>query len=153
MRNTEVQNITRLMQNVFNGSAWHGPSVLKILEEVGEDDAFRKFENIHTIAELVVHMTAWKKFALERVSGNQRYEVSEQEEWKEITSGDRKDWNNIKSNLTTIHNELIGSLSKITDQKLSELVENKAYDFYTLLHGVIQHDIYHAGQISLLKKQ
>ena len=78
--------------------------------------------------------------------------MNEKVDWKKFEKQDLETWNQIKDQLLKTHNMLLSSLEKMTDHKLSELVENKAYDYYTLLHGVIQHDIYHAGQISLLKK-
>ena len=129
MKNTEVQNLIRLMHNAFNGSAWHGPAVFKILEDVDEKTAFKKFENIHSIAELVEHMTGWKRFALERLLGNHQYEVNEKVDWKKFEKQDLETWNQIKDQLLKTHNMLLSSLEKMTDHKLSELVENKAYDY------------------------
>ncbi len=153
MGNSEIRNIIRLLENTFDGSAWHGPSILNILNEVNAERAFKEFDNIHSIAELVQHMTTWRKFAVQRLRGNHQYEIGEFEDWKKILRNDENTWREIKKQFLQSQQELLETLDGINDLKLTELVENKAYDYYTMLHGVIQHDIYHGGQISLLKKQ
>ncbi len=153
MKRTEVENIQRLIQKTFNGSAWHGPAVFKIIQDIDEETAFKSFDKIHSIAELVVHIINWRRFAIERLKGNHAYEILEKDDWKEISNKGEGLWMDIKNRLLLSQDELVVELGKINDSKLSELVDEKAYDYYTLLHGVIQHDIYHAGQISLLKKQ
>jgi hypothetical protein len=54
--------------------------------------------------------------------------------------------------LSLSHDELIAELGKKDDNFLSELVPGSEYDYYTLIHGIIHHDIYHTGQISILRK-
>lgn len=140
------------MHNVFEGSAWHGPSVMKVIDGIDAPLAFKKFEKIHTIAELVYHMGIWKKFTAEKLKENHSFEITEATDWKSFTQTDEEQWREIKNDLVKYHNDLMSELDKISDLKLTDLVNNRPYDYYTLLHGVIQHDIYHAGQISLLKK-
>lgn len=152
MENAEITNIKRLLHNVFEGAAWHGPSVSSVLEGIEASLAFKKFEKIHSIAELTYHMGIWKKFAAERLKGNNAFEITETNDWLSFAQTDDKNWAAIKNELFNNQKELVLALDKTSDLKLSELVHNKAYDYYTLLHGVIQHDAYHAGQISLLKK-
>ena len=141
-----------MLQNIYEGEAWHGPSIVKALEGINAPLAFKKFQKIHSIAELTDHMVVWKKFTIERLKGNDRYDVTENINWKKFSTTDEDAWNNIKNDLHLMQEEFINSLDHISDMKLTDLVFNKAYDYYTLLHGVVQHDIYHAGQISLLKK-
>ena len=153
MKREEIRNIQRLLKNTFNGSAWHGPTVLTIIQDVNYKLAFKSYPNIHSIAELVDHITSWRRFAIERLKGNNSFEVIQDNDWKRFTIKDENSWEEIKAELINSQKELEKELDNTNDSKLSELVDGKAYDFYTLLHGVIQHDIYHAGQISLLKKQ
>lgn len=153
MENKEVQNIRRMMVKVFEGSAWHGPAIMDIIGDISAERAFRKFENIHSIAELTAHMATWKQFAVARLRGNDQFEITTLTDWKTFSNHSEKTWNDIRQQLVENQNALVQELDRISDLKLTDLVYNRPYDFYTLLHGVIQHDIYHGGQISLLKKQ
>lgn len=142
-----------MMVNVFEGSAWHGPAIMQILDDINAERAFRKVENIHSIAELTAHMATWKKFAVERLRGNDKFEITTLTDWKTFADHSEKAWSNITQQLMEIQKMLLDELDRVSDLKLTDLVYNRPYDFYSLLHGVIQHDIYHCGQISLLKKQ
>lgn len=48
---------------------------------------------------------------------------------------------------------LIAALEPFTDDRLEETVPGKKFNWYVMLHGLVHHDIYHSGQISLLKQQ
>jgi hypothetical protein len=54
-----------------------------------------------------------------------------------------------------VHEELVAAVAALADSRLDEIVPGKEgayYTFYYMLHGVVQHELYHAGQIALLKK-
>lgn len=48
--------------------------------------------------------------------------------------------------------DLVGALTSFPTEKLGEMVDNKGYDFLTMIEGIVHHDLYHTGQIALLKK-
>lgn len=148
----EVHRIKALLQKTYDGAAWHGPSVKEALQDITAELAFKNFENVHTIAELVSHMTAWRNFAINRIQGNMSYELSEKDNWPEMEAKTDTQWFYIQNRLETSQEKLLEVLEETEEGKLLEAVHNRAYDFYTLLHGVIQHDIYHIGQIVMLKK-
>ena len=152
MENQEVKKIIALLEKSFDGSAWHGPSLMSILNDVSYEKAFEQNHNIHSIAELVAHSTTWKKFAIERVKGHNTFDITEQLNWSSFPKKDAATWSEVLEELKSTQDELTTVLETISDLKLTDIVEDKAYNFYTLLHGVIQHDIYHGGQIALLKK-
>ena len=54
--------------------------------------------------------------------------------------------------LRQAHRQLHEAIGRLTDASLADIISGKGYTAYVLLHGVIQHNIYHAGQIALLKK-
>jgi hypothetical protein len=65
------------------------------------------------------------------------------------------DWVKTLEELETSQHRLLEALKDFDSSKLYEAVPHGSYNynFYTLLHGIIHHDLYHAGQIALLKKQ
>ncbi len=153
MNNTEISRIIIMLQNTYNGAAWHGPSVMEVLNKINVEQAFHSSEHIHRICELVQHITAWRTFAIKRLQGEQHYEVSQSENWKFYKNKDTAAWEEIKSNLSKSQETLLNVLINLTDEMLNDEVDGKAYSYYTLIHGVIQHDLYHLGEIALLARE
>jgi len=143
----ENNKIINLLQQSFDGPAWHGPSVMEVLSTVTAHTAIQKVSTSHTIIELVMHMTAWRNFVSKRLQGNNDFEVSEMANFPKGT-----DWPAALEALQEGQEELMKAISLFPEGKLKEIVPTRTYDFYTMLHGIIQHDIYHTGQITLLKK-
>jgi uncharacterized damage-inducible protein DinB len=97
-------------------------------------------------------MTAWRNFVIRRLQGDEGYELTEDENFKKISDITEEAWASAKQALEESQQKLMGLLNQIHDDKLLKTVGNRSYDYYTLLHGIIQHDVYHLGQIVLLKK-
>jgi uncharacterized damage-inducible protein DinB len=144
---TEVEKIIRLLNKSFDKGAWHGPTVREILAQVKSDNAFNRLPNTHSIIELVGHMTTWRNYVTSRILGNTDFTVS-----PDINFPSSSDWAEVLKDLEKSHTELIKASEDFPDEKLSELVPaaSHKYTFYTMLHGIIHHDLYHAGQIIII---
>jgi uncharacterized damage-inducible protein DinB len=153
MKSHEIARILHMLQNTYNGAAWHGASVMAVINKISATQAFHKSKHIHRICELVQHMITWRVFAFKRLEGDHKYEVYPNEDWKDFSNTNSAIWENVKKELEESQQNLLNSLSQQTDDLLTEKVEGKTYDYYTLIHGVIQHDLYHLGQIALLSKE
>jgi uncharacterized damage-inducible protein DinB len=143
----ETTNIAALLEKTFRGPAWHGPSVLDALENITPEMTSSKIADSHSIIELVAHMTTWRNFVTKRLTGDATYEVSNAENFPPVT-----DWKNTLENLKKSQATLLAAIKAFPESKLFTTVPTRKYDFYTMLHGIVQHDIYHTGQIILLKK-
>jgi uncharacterized damage-inducible protein DinB len=143
----ETQKIIGLLQKSFNGPAWHGPAVMEVLATVTPQEAAHKISTSHSVIELVMHMTTWRNFVTKRLQGDNAFEVSQEENFPKGT-----DWTAALNALEHSQEELINAINKFSEEKLLEIVPTRKYNFYTMLYGIIQHDIYHTGQIVLLKK-
>lgn len=148
MRKTEIQNLIDTLLHTFEKNAWHGPAVLEALEDLSAVQAEQRIGNSHSIIELIVHMTAWRNFVCEKLEGNAAFDIDT----------DEMNFPNIK-NLKTAIQELKASqkrLLKLLEQtpveKLEEKVPGRPFKFKVMLNGIIHHDLYHTGQIVLLKK-
>lgn len=144
----ETTNIAALLEKSFYGPAWHGPSVQEALGGIAPQMRSTKISDSHSIVELVAHMTAWRNFVIKRLNGDATYEVSDAENFPVAT-----DWQKTLDDLKKSQEALLAALKAFPENKLFTTVPTRTYDFYTMLHGIIQHDIYHIGQIILLKKQ
>lgn len=152
MKNQEIQNIKILLDNTFNGPAWHGSAVQEVLKDISNKDALKTTGSANNIAELVFHMIAWRNFLINKLKGHEDYDVSPEENFQRIEQLSNQEWVDLKARLEASQTELQNILSKTDDQILNQIVGKRNYTFYTLIHGVIQHDLYHLGQIVLLKK-
>ena len=149
---TEVERIQDQLRRSFSGGAWHGPSVEEVLLGVSATDAAaRPVLGGHSIWELVMHITAWERAALRRLSGD-RAELSNEEDWQIITDTTEAAWAQVRANLEQGHQELLEAIALLDDSRLNEPIIEEMASVYVTLHGVIQHNIYHAGQMAILKK-
>jgi uncharacterized damage-inducible protein DinB len=143
---TQTQIILKELQYVFNGPSWHGPSVVETLSVIKEENKNSSHGNSHTIIELVAHMTSWRKFVIERLKGN-AYDVPDDMNFPKAT-----DLNETVAALKSTQEELVKLISTFPDERMGEKVAGKPYSYRTMLHGIVQHDLYHLGQIGLLNR-
>lgn len=146
---TETEKIASLLKRTFERGAWHGPSVKEVLNGVGRELALKRLNNTHSIIELVAHMTAWRRYVINRLEGNNSFVVND-----EMNFPKREDWDNVLHELEESQQQLLELIEKFPVYKLSELVpvSEQNYTYYTLLNGFIHHDVYHAGQIMLIRR-
>jgi uncharacterized damage-inducible protein DinB len=146
---TEIDRIVRLLEKTFDKQPWYGDSMMKTLSGISADIINRKHGPTHSIAELVVHMISWRVFVTKRLQGEDSFQVTDEMNFPKPGS-----WDAVINDLYASQKALIEVVKIFPESKLNELVPNAThkYTYYTLIHGGIQHDIYHLGQIALLKK-
>lgn len=152
----EVERISDQYQRAFNGEAWHGPSVLSILEGVNAAQAAaHPIPGAHSIWELTLHIAAWENAIARRLRGD-RAQLSDSEDWPIISDTGEASWNSTVHQLRENHKALMDEIAKVDQDKLDRpIIEDPDQPFssiYVTLHGGVQHDLYHAGQIAILKK-
>ena len=154
---SETTRIADQLRRAFQGDAWHGDSLLEILNGVTAAQASaRPVKHAHTIWELVLHITAWDSAVRRRLAG-EAVDLSDDQNFPSVMDPSEGAWHRAVENAKRVHSELIEAVTAFPDARLSEKVRGKSnepewYDFYYMLHGVAQHELYHAGQIALLKK-
>ena len=152
MKRTESGRIADQLRRAFDGSAWHGPALIELLEDVDAATAAAKPRlKIHSIWELVLHIAAWDGAALRRLSG-EKYQPTGLENFPPAPAPTEGGWRNAIAETRRTHDTLVKTVSALPDSRLGERVPGKRYDFYHMLHGIVQHELYHAGQIAILKK-
>jgi uncharacterized damage-inducible protein DinB len=97
-----------------------------------------------------MHMTAWRIFVIKKLEGDQEYKVAE-----EMNFPSSNNWSEALQALDDSQAALLQALESFDNARLYEIVRHSSYNYsyYTLLHGLIHHDLYHAGQIALTRKQ
>jgi uncharacterized damage-inducible protein DinB len=102
----------------------------------------------------VLHIAAWDAAVLRRFEGV-AVELSDAENFPPVTDVSDAAWRAALARVKGGHEKLIQAVAATPDSRLLEMVSGKEgahYTFYYMLHGLAQHELYHAGQIALLKK-
>ena len=155
----EIIRIVDQLEREHSGDPWHGSPLSQILEGVTHTQAAaRPLPSAHSIWELVLHIAAWKAEVRRRLSGAAAGEPQEGD-WPAVGEVSETTWRAAREHVETAHRLLVSAVRDLPETKLFEPT-NDARDramgtgvtYYELLHGIVQHDVYHAGQIAILKK-
>ena len=151
---SEIDRILDQLERAFEGNAWHGPSVREVLAGVTAEQAHaRPLRNGHTIWELVRHIAVWEDVGRRRLEGDRaQIEISSPEDWPPPEDTSEAAWESAKNALERGHQALVETIKQVPESRLNEPVAEGMSTVYVTLHGLIQHDLYHAGQIAILKK-
>lgn len=148
----ETERIREQLEHAFAGGAWHGPSVLEILENVTAGQALeRPIAGAHSIWELVLHIKAWDDACRRRLLGD-RAELPDEEDWPPVDETSDEAWDKTLAALREGHQKLAAAIATVDEARLDEPILQGMATVYATLHGTVQHDLYHAGQIAILKK-
>ena len=149
---SESKRIADQLHRAYAGGAWHGPALGQLLRGVSaKQAAARPLRGAHTIWELVLHITAWKRAVYRRMQGK-ALALSPAENFPPMPKATTANWRKTLAALWTAQNDLHRAISALPESRLKKIVPGKRYSLYFMLHGLVQHDLYHAGQIALLKK-
>lgn len=152
--NQEILQVAEQLKDAYEGEPWFGRSIKDILNEIGEATVFEKLNGQHSILELLWHMITWREFTLSRLRNDDQMPIKyfEENDWRELDHSNKTLWKQGLQQFAKLHNELIEVIQQQKDEILSQRVGDRKYDFRKLLYGIIQHDIYHLGQIAYIKK-
>lgn len=153
---TEVERIRDQFRRAFEGEAWHGPSVLQLLSGItAQQAASHPIPGAHSIWELTLHIAAWERACRRRLEGDPA-QLSDAEDWQPIDDKSEAAWESTKQSLIDNHRELLNAIANVDESRLNApVIEDPNIPFssvYVTLHGGVQHNLYHAGQIAMLKK-
>jgi uncharacterized damage-inducible protein DinB len=156
---TEAARIVDELNRAIEGDPWHGSSVSAILDGVTAKAAgTRPHPGVHTIWEIVRHMTAWTGEVLHRLHGHPPRQPIDGD-WPAPSGADDKAWRADVAALLSAHERIVARIASISDADLQapptlhrDAPTGSGVTEYVLLHGLSQHHAYHSGQIALLKK-
>lgn len=149
---TETARLAEQLRHAFDGDAWHGPSLLELLEDVDAKAAAAKpVADAHSIWELVLHIAVWDDAAMRRLDGKV-WQPEGTDNFPIPAKPTAEAWRKAVDETKRTHARLVKTVAALPESRLRDQVPGKNYDFYFMLHGVAQHELYHAGQIAILKK-
>jgi uncharacterized damage-inducible protein DinB len=150
---SELEHIRDQLWRSLEGEAWHGPALLEALAGVdAAAAAARPVAGAHTIWEITLHLTATVELVEARLAGEPR-RLAPEEDWPAPPAdASTEAWQAAVTGLKQAHGRLLDELTHRDDVELDAPVVPGFSSLYVILHGLVQHNLYHAGQIVLLAK-
>jgi uncharacterized damage-inducible protein DinB len=141
------------LRRAFEGDAWHGPALLELLAHIDAPTAaMHPIKDVHSIWELVLHIAAWDDAVNRRIVLGKALELQDEENFPPVKDKSSAEWKKAVDHVKKAHKQLLMTVEGLPDQRLTEQVPGKTYNIRFMLEGVAQHELYHAGQIAILKK-
>ena len=153
-----IENIIQQLEDVQNGKLWIGSTFNSKLNQINENSVFlRPIENLHSVAEIISHLTLWRKETILKIQTGKGSKTDDCEEnWLANDKLKILGWDYIKSEYDKTLSELINLLKSKDDRFLNEqyydtdFKDNYEYSF--VIYGMLHHDIYHLGQLGIIIK-
>lgn len=144
--------LAEAVRATFTGPMWHGPSLGEAVRDLSaEQAAAHPVQGAHSIWELVSHVAAWADIARERIAGT-AVEVSPERNFPPVveTTGDA--WARAVRTMRERYDALAEAVSRLDEHALAREVAPGQPTVEALARGVVEHGVYHAGQMSLLRR-
>ena len=156
---SEAARLIDQFKRAHDGDPWHGSPLRGILKGVtAAQAAVRPPNGAHSIWEIVLHATGWRNEVARRATGAPAQEP-ETGDWPEVRDTSPERWTEALAALDASHARLVAVVRGMTDDHLLTPTNDPrnpalgtGVSYYELLHGIVQHDAYHAGQIAILKR-
>ena len=149
----EIDRLEEQLRRALEGEAWHGPAVLELLDGLSAAQAAsHPIAGAHSIWELVLHLRSDYDLVLRRMAGDGR-QLTAAEDWPACPAPTEENWRQTLQELELLNRKLRQAVRDFPDERLDDfLVPESPFTAYTQFAGVTQHNLYHAGQIALLKR-
>lgn len=154
--NARIKEITIQFHNLHRGRNWFGQSYQVKLQDLDEENYFQQpYPGVHSVAELIAHGTAWRKDVIHKIStGKGELTEANENDWPDLEGLKEKGWEAIFEEYLESVDSLIHLLKKEEDAFLEKLYYDPEFDGnYPLgftIYGILQHDLYHLGQLGLV---
>jgi len=148
----ELARIVDQLRRGFEGGAWHGPALLEVVGKLSADEASASpIAGAHSILEIVLHVTATQDLVIRRLQGDAT-PLTPEEDWPVVSDASEAAWQAALQALKDSHHRLLAALDARGNGELDEPVLPGHSSLYVTLNGLVQHNLYHAGQIAVLRK-
>lgn len=148
---SEVKFLRDQIETTYKGDSWHGPNLMNTLKGIDHKQAMKRpLGHRHTIWELTDHTSFWMEEVWKAVKNMEATELDPEHNWPEMGATE-EEWRQSVVRLEAAVNMVLDALAMWRDEQLYEEVPGRDYTFKQMLHGMVHHNLYHAGQINLLR--
>ncbi|WP_184551070.1 DinB family protein [Mucilaginibacter sp. FT3.2] len=153
------EKLSTQLQTILSGDAWYGSPVYEIVESISFEAAYEKVPgSVHNIAEIVLHMIAWTEEVMDRMNGLPSG-IPTSGDWPETGAPDEQKWQNYVDDLKLVNVNLVGVIQNFPQEQWNEATIDErnrqlgtGVNYEELVNGLIEHHVYHSGQIALLNR-
>jgi uncharacterized damage-inducible protein DinB len=143
----ELQKIADSYRAVTIKGAWYGPTLAELLAEISPELAtMQPTPEAHSISELLQHLLLWNERVRNTSESNPMPRWLAEQEWAEPAIP----WNELVARWNESRDQLEQEIRHFPLEDLAKQVPGRDYPYETLLHGIVQHAIYHSGQIAMV---
>ena len=154
-RRGELALLLRILDEAYEKRAWHGPNLKGSLRGLGAQEAsWRPGPDRHNIWEIAVHAAYWKYAIRRRLTGEKRgaFPLEGSNWFARPDVPTDKAWRADVAMLEDEHRRLRATVAKLSPTALGVKPHGSKHPTDTLVSGGAAHDVYHAGQIQLVKR-
>ena len=130
-------------------------ATMELLKNIDAETAMAKpMPGMHSIAELLAHMTAWKRHAIVKLKGDHlaRIEINSEEDWLTIVELTNEQWERAVQAFDLLHAEFEEVVRTMTDEQLDTMIPDHPFTYRVVAEGVLDHDVYHGAQIVVVRR-
>jgi len=150
---SERRRTLDLLDRAYRAQAWHGPALLETLAGVNAATAAKRVvKGAHTIWELVDHVGTWNEVVAARLTGGEPASPPPGMNFPKTPRPTDAGWKKSLARLAESQRKFRAAVAKFPEAKLGRVRPKTNATWNVLIHGQIQHQLYHAGQIALLRR-
>ena len=148
----ETKRITKLFEDLYNGSPWIDVTIMDTLKNISAEQAAKKINpERNSIWQIINHMIAWRENVLLRVQGNGMV-TPNNNYFTQLEIISETEWQKALERLANSQEQWIHFLENSDESQFDKIYAPNKMTYYEHIHGILQHDAYHLGQIVLLSK-
>jgi len=154
-KSSEINLLLHLIDQAYDKKAWHGTNLRGSIRGLTIEEAlWRPASGRHNIWEIVVHAAYWKYIVRRRTLGEKKGSFPlKGSNWFPRGDGlSAADWRRDVALLEETHRSIREAVAMLTPKKLQLTPAGSKVSNLAIIHGIASHDLYHAGQIQLLKR-
>jgi uncharacterized damage-inducible protein DinB len=149
----ESMRIAQLFEDIYDGDPWMDVNFLSNLKRIDTSQAsLRIYPDWNTIWEILNHLISWREVVLARLQGKS-IPSPEHNYFLPVTDTSPKNWKETLSRLEQSQEAWISFLRVFNEEDFEKNYPGTRYNYYELIHGILQHDAYHLGQIVIMIKR
>jgi uncharacterized damage-inducible protein DinB len=153
----KLEIILKLIDEAFDHKSWHGTNLRGSIRGLTVKEAsWRPHPARHNIREIVLHTAYWKYSVRRRLLNEPKGSFTlKGSNWFKQSGGqvlDARQWKSDVALLLSCHQSLREAVVRLSPEKLDATPANRKVSNISILTGIAAHDLYHAGQIQLLKR-
>jgi hypothetical protein len=150
---TDPKELAKAVRQTVTGPMWHGPSISEAVAGITYAAAnSRSVPGAHSIWELTLHIASWADIARSRLGERVMPDPPRSRDWPAVPDPSPSAWRQATEQLWSAYDSLADHVEFFTPEALGKIVPGRDYTVETMIRGVIEHGVYHAGQIAILKK-